>query len=149
MRKRDDHEAGFSLVEVLIVLVIISILAAIALVALQNAFDRAKQRGTMADMRTISKALEIYRTDTGDYPANGQTMSQLLVYLRPSQTSVLPTEDHWKHAYVYSSDNLNSYSIESYGKDGIDGGQIDYATRFQFDLDLILSNGIFTASPET
>ena len=142
------EHAGFSLIEVLIVLVIISVVAAIAIIALQNAFDRAKQRGTMADMRTIGKAVEVYQTDTGHFPANGQTTAQLAALLRPTQTSVLPTEDHWSHTYVYTSDNVDSYSIESYGKDGLDGTQIDYSTRFQFDLDLILSNGLFTASPE-
>ena len=145
---RKPRESGFSLIEVLIVLVVIAVLAAIAIVALSDAFDRAKQRATMADMRSISKALETYRVDTGHYPASGQTMSQVAATLVPYQSSTLPTEDHWKHTYIYATDDLDSYSIESYGKDGINGVQIDYSSRFEFDRDIILTNGAFVASPE-
>lgn len=142
------EETGFTLIEVLIVTTIIGLLVAIVIVSMINAFERSKQRATMADMRTVSKAMEAYNTDTGHYPANGNTMAQLSNLLVPYQSSVVPTTDHWKHTYLYTSDNVNSYSIESYGKDGIDGVQISYATRFNFDDDLILSNGVFTASPE-
>ena len=146
--QRQQREAGFTIIEVLVVLTIVAVLVAIVIVSVINAFERAKQRATMADMRSIAKAVEIYITDTGHYPAAGQSMAQLGVILVPFQSSVLPTQDHWLHNYVYSSDNLTSYSIESYGKDGIDGAQIDYANRFSFNLDLIISNGAFSASPE-
>lgn len=148
MKKSPSHESGFSLVELMIICVVIAVLAAMALVAMMTALDRAKQRGTMADMRTIGKAVEAYQTDTGFYPSNGQTIIQLASYLRPSASSVIPTEDHWNHPYIYSSDNLTHYSIESYGKDGIDGANIDYNTRYQFDLDMVFSDGVFVASPE-
>lgn len=148
-RISSGKEDGFSLIEVLVVLVVISVLAAIAIVSVQNAFDRTKQRATMSDMRTLCKAIEVYQTDTGHYPSNGQTMAQLATFLIPVQSSVIPQEDAWHHSFVYSSDNVSNYSIESYGKDGIDGSQIDYANRYTFDLDLVLSNGMFTASPES
>lgn len=141
-------ESGFTLIEVLVVTVILGILVAIVIVSVLNAFERAKQRATMADMRTISKALEAYSTDTGRYPVSGSTMAQLSSMLIPYQTSVMPVEDHWRHLYVYTTDNVNNYSIESFGKDGVDGADISYANRFSFDLDLVLSNGTFTASPE-
>ena len=66
------------------------------------------------------------------------------------QTSptVLPVEDHWRHPYVYSSD-ATGYTIESFGKDGIDGPASSYTTRFEFDRDLVLINGMFVASPES
>lgn len=145
---REAQESGFSLIEVLIVVAIIGVLCSIAIVSLNDAFDRAKQRATMSDMRTISKALEIYMADTGHYPASGQTMTQLVLILIPYQTSVLPSSDAWKHPYTYSTDDVDSYSIESYGKDGVDGLDVNYSTRFEFDRDIILSNGLFFASPE-
>jgi general secretion pathway protein G len=146
-KARNGREGGFTIVEVLVVTVIISILVAIVVVSLVNALERAKQRATMADMRTICKALEAYQADVGHYPTNGLTIQQLAATLIPYQSSVVPTEDHWRHPYVYTV-AANNYSIESYGKDGVDGAEIDYANRFSFDLDIILSNGVFTASPE-
>ena len=145
---RRAGESGFSLVEVLVVVAILAVLMSIAIVSLTDAFDRTKQRATMSDMRSISKALEIYRADTGHYPASGNTMAQLVLLLIPYQTSVLPSADAWKHPYSYETDNVDSYTIASYGKDGVDGADVSYSTRFEFDRDIILSNGLFVASPE-
>ncbi len=141
--------AGFTLIELLIVVAIIGVLSAIATVALQNALDRAKQRGTMADMRTVAMALETYRVDADRYPANGLAMDQLGQILVPYQTSVLRMQDHWRHDYLYTYNGLESYSVESFGKDGVDGLEISYSTRFEFNRDLVISNGLFVASPES
>lgn len=146
---RSGKESGFTLIELLVVVMIIGVLAAIAIVQLQHALDRAKQRGTMADMRTLSMALETYRTDVDHYPSGGISVNQLAVVLVPYQASVVHTQDHWLHDFNYAYDGLESYSVQSFGKDGLDGGNIAYATRNQFDLDLIISNGLFTASPES
>jgi len=148
-RTSQEQEAGFSLVEVLIVVAVIAILMSVSITSLQQAFDRTKQRATMSDMRTISKALEIYRADTGHYPQSGQTMAQLVMILIPYQTSVLPSSDAWKHPYTYDTDDIDNYTIASYGKDGVDGLDVNYSTRFEFDRDIILSNGLFVASPES
>lgn len=141
-------ESGFSLVELLVVVAVIGVLMAIAIASFKDALDRTKQRSTMSEMRTISTAIEIYKADTGHYPANGQTMAQLVLLLIPYQTNVLPTTDAWKHPYTYETDNVDSYSLASYGKDGVDGLDVSYSTRFEFDRDIILSNGMFVASPE-
>src|SRR5262245_20002147 len=146
---RKASESGFTLVELLVVVAVIGVLMAIAVTSFQDALDRSKQRTTMSDMRTISKAIEIYKADTGHYPASGQTMAQLVLLLIPYQTSVLPSIDAWKHTYIYETDNIDNYTIGSYGKDGIDGLDVSYSTRFEFDRDIILSNGLFVASPET
>jgi hypothetical protein len=102
----------------------------------------------MADMRTVSKALETYQIDQGHYPANGVTIAQLRVILIPYQVNVVPLQDHWQHDYSYASDGQNNYTLESYGKDGVDGVNISAATKWQFDRDIVLSNGFFVASPE-
>ena len=52
--------SGFTLLEVLVVTLVIAILASISFVSFSGALDRAKQRATMSDMRTISRALEAY-----------------------------------------------------------------------------------------
>ena len=138
-------ESGFTLVELLVTLVIISILAAISLVSLMNALDRAKQRATMADLRTISRAVEAYQVDAGQIPQGDlATVAPLLI---PYQISVVPREDHWSNPIVYTA-SATSYSLESYGKDGIDGANISVATRTDFTLDILLSDGVFIAAPD-
>jgi len=144
-----DRQAGFTLVELLVVILIISIVASIALVALMNALDKARQRGTMADMRTVSKAIEAYFVDFGHPPSDAGGAPGLAPALIPYQTSVLPMQDRWTHVFTYVSDPASGmYSIESWGKDGIDGADITVAARMDFDLDIVLANGIFVSSPE-
>jgi prepilin-type N-terminal cleavage/methylation domain-containing protein len=115
-------QKGFTIVELLVVLLIISIVVAITLVSLMNAFDKTKQRATMADMRTT--------------------------VLTPYHSTVLPTQDHWRATYGYSSNQQNLYTIESYGKGGMDGADITLGSRFDFELDIVLANGVFVAAPE-
>ena len=68
MSRQRPSEAGFTLVELLIVVLIIGIVAGICMIAYLNALDRAKQRSTMADMRSISRALEAYLVDNHTVP---------------------------------------------------------------------------------
>jgi type II secretion system protein G len=60
---------GFTLIELLIVVAIIAILAAIALPNMLEAQTRAKLSRVAADMRAIAAALEVYRIDHNQYPA--------------------------------------------------------------------------------
>jgi general secretion pathway protein G len=138
---------GFTLLELLVVVAIVGILAAIALPALQSAIDKTKQRASMADMRTVAHAIEVYGIDRGHLPAGGTTLAPLVPFLVPYATTALPERDGWQNAFFYESDGRN-YSIFSYGKDGVDGPDITPDTRFEFDRDLILSDGVFVASVE-
>ncbi len=61
---------AFSLIELLVVVGIVSILASIALINFGEAGTRAKVSRAHADMRTLRVALETYRADYNDYPAN-------------------------------------------------------------------------------
>lgn len=60
--------AGFTVIELLIVIAIISVIAAIAVPNLMSANIRAKVSGAKADMGCIAIALEDYKVDYGEYP---------------------------------------------------------------------------------
>ena len=139
--------SGFTLIELLVVIAIIGILAAIAMVAFGAALDRAKQRATMADMRTLGRALEAYDVDHGRFPDDTGGVAALEPLLIPYQVNVVPTHDSWGWPYVYESEQA-SYTIESFGRDGVDGANVTRATRDLFELDIVLADGRFVASPE-
>lgn len=70
------RRAGFTLIELLIVVAIIGILAAIAVPQFQNAQIRATVSRSMADLKAISNALEMYRTDGTTYPTGRATYAE-------------------------------------------------------------------------
>lgn len=143
------RQAGFTLIELLVVFIVIAIVASIALASIWNAFDRAKQRATMADMRTVARAIELYQSDRGTLPTTTTGMAGLKKLLVPYQSSVIPIRDHWGHDFGYRVDAARGvYTVESFGKDGIDGQDITLATKLQFNADLVLANGQFVAAPE-
>jgi len=141
------NNKGLTLVELLVVLLIIAMISAIAIINIISAIQKGRQKATMSDMRTISRALETYNIDFGFYPADGLTMDQLRETLVPFSSSVLPMHDAWGHLYTYATDGRSNYTIESYGKDGIDNENISYDTRFEYNRDIIIHNGFFTARP--
>jgi len=142
---KNDQAAGFTLIELLVVVAVIGILMAISVVSMLNALDRARQRATMADMRSIGRAIEAYEVDNGFLPANGSDMAALGGVLIPYQINVVPQTDHWRNGYNYSS-APSEYTLESYGKDGIDGTNVTFATRFDFNLDIVFANGQFAST---
>ena len=146
---RSSRQAGYSLLELLIVTVVLAVIVSIALASIWNCLDRAKQRATMADMRTVARAIEIYNSEFGYLPLAPGGITDLKRILVPYQSNILPTRDHWGHDLAYRSDRTAGvYSIESFGKDGVDGANISLATKLQFNSDIVLSNGQFSASPE-
>ncbi|MBI2590671.1 MAG: prepilin-type N-terminal cleavage/methylation domain-containing protein [Candidatus Blackburnbacteria bacterium] len=60
---------GFTLIELLVVISIIGILIGLTVVAFQSAKASARDAKRKTDLETIRSALDIYRTDCGDYPA--------------------------------------------------------------------------------
>lgn len=143
MSRRNSR--GFTLIELLIVVAIIGIIAAIAIPNLLNALDRAKQKRTMADLRSVGSAIEQYAIDNTDYPVVS-TINALEAALIPIYAETISTLDGWGNGYVIDSIAWE-YTLSSAGKDGGSINLIGGSTS-NFNDAIIFANGQFWQWPE-
>lgn len=66
----ETKQAGFTLIELMVVVIILGILAAIALPAFASMTRRARYAEAKLDLNTIAKSLQMYRLENGRYPAD-------------------------------------------------------------------------------
>ncbi len=79
---RASRRCGFTLVELLVVIAIIALLAAFLLPALSGAKERAYRARCTSNLRQISQALEMYRTDFDSAFPLWITLLETLDYIR-------------------------------------------------------------------
>ncbi len=134
------REAGFSLIELLVILTVVLVIGMTAVSQFITAYDRSRQRSTMADLRILAIANGTYAVDQGDY---AETLSDLEpYYLNPP-----PPVDRWGFAWEYSHAD-GGYSVSSRGSDGITGPSPPAGWRGDpFECDLIMENGMFVQAP--
>lgn len=142
VRRRQSGAQGFSLVELLVGFATIGILATLVVPQLLMAFERTRQRRSLADMRAIASANGTYRVDHDAYAA---AMDDLIpLFMNP-----VPPTDAWGTAWSYGLSGA-TYTLSSYGSDGAAGPAPPLAwTDEPFESDLIVVNGAFTQAPET
>ncbi len=123
--------AGFTLVEMLVVLVIIGLIMGLVGPRVLNYLTDAREKTARLQIESFSNALDLFYIDAGRYPTSAEGLAALVQ--RPPGVdswngpyvkggSVPP--DPWGNAYVYRSPGQHgNYDIVSLGADGRDGGE--------------------------
>jgi type II secretion system protein G len=96
-KRKDKHmrKNGFTLIELLIVVAIIGILSTLLMANFIGVRQRARDAQRKTDLRQIQAALEIYRSDMGNYPPNDVNYTyQLNKTTCPTNGSLISPQDN-------------------------------------------------------
>ena len=123
-------EAGFTLVEILVVITIIGLIMALVGPRVLNYLAESKVKAARIQVESFASSLDLFYLDAGRYPSTSEGLAALAArpggidswngpYLR---TGAVPN-DPWGHPYIYKSPGEHGpYDIVSYGSDGQQGG---------------------------
>lgn len=118
-------QAGFTLIEVMVVVVILGILAAIVVPRVMDRPDQARITKAKQDIRALESALNLYRLDNYNYPSTDDGLESLMAgggdpdRKGGAYMDRLP-KDPWSNEYLYLSPGSNgAIDIYSLGPDGV------------------------------
>lgn len=121
--------AGFTLLELLVVIVIIGLLAAYVGPKYFSQLSKSEVTVAKAQIEAFEKALDTFRLDVGRYPTSEEGLAALLT--KPATASKwngpylkkdIP-KDPWGNTYIYRSPgSKGEFDVISYGRDGQSGG---------------------------
>jgi general secretion pathway protein G len=128
-RRTNRHRAGFTLLELLVVMVIIGLLAGYVAPRYFSQVGKSEVKTAMAQINALEKALDQYRLDIGRYPSTEQGLGALVAkpqnepkWQGPYLAKAVPP-DPWGRAYQYKSPGDKAeYDLVSFGRDGQPGG---------------------------
>ena len=124
--------AGFTLLELLVVMVIIGLLAGYVGPKYFAQIGKSETKTAMSQIDALGKALDQYRLDVGHYPRSEEGLAVLnskpvneTKWAGPYLQKNVPL-DPWGKPYIYKQPGEHGeYDLLSYGKDGQAGGTDD------------------------
>ena len=124
-------QAGFTLIELMVVLVIIGVLAALIVPNVLDRADDARATAARTDVNNLMQALKLYRLDNQRYPTTDQGLQALVA--KPMTEPVPPNwkpyleklpNDPWGRPYQYLNPGVKGeVDVMSLGGDGQAGGE--------------------------
>ncbi|HDZ9231209.1 TPA: type II secretion system major pseudopilin GspG [Vibrio cholerae] len=130
--KKMRKQAGFTLLEVMVVVVILGILASFVVPNLLGNKEKADQQKAVTDIVALENALDMYKLDNSVYPTTDQGLEALATkptnpeprnYREGGYIKRLP-KDPWGNDYQYlSPGDKGTIDVFTLGADGQEGGE--------------------------
>ena len=133
MHWRKRAKAGFTLIEIMVVIIILGLLAGLVIPKLIGRTEQAKVTQSKLQIRNIEQALKLFKLDNGFYPTTEQGIKALVTkpeigripnnYRKDGYLDRVP-KDPWRSEYIYLSPGEHGdFDLISYGADGVPGGE--------------------------
>lgn len=131
---RYARHAGFTLLELLVVIVIIGLLASMVAPRYFDQLGKSNTKIARAQIVALEKALDQYRLDLGHYPSTEEGLDSLFVkpnneekWKGPYLKKAVPA-DPWGRPYIYKSPgDHGELDLSTMGADGQPGGSDENA----------------------
>ncbi|OSM05332.1 type II secretion system major pseudopilin GspG [Magnetofaba australis] len=126
-------QAGFTLIEIMVVVVILAVLATLVVPRIMDRPDEARIAKAKQDMRAIEASLNLYKLDNFVYPTTDQGLEALIA--KPATDPIPPNwkeggylarmpKDPWGRAYLYLSPGEHGvFDLLTLGSDGRKDGE--------------------------
>ncbi len=132
-KRRRARRAGFTLVEMMVVIVILGLLATVVAINVLPNQEKAMKGKARADVSVLEQALESYRLDIFAFPTTEQGLQALVTppagltqvdrYREGGYIRRLP-KDPWGNDYQYRAPGAHgAIDVYSFGADGREGGE--------------------------
>ena len=128
-------DAGFSLVELLVVLTILAMLAGVVTTTVVGYLAGARVKTAETQLKSLASGLDLYKIDVGKYPSEQAGLKALVEntdnakrWQGPYIAGKSVPQDPWDHPYQYKVVNEGrSVELVSLGADNVEGGSDEAA----------------------
>lgn len=138
------RNAGFTLIEIMVVIVILGILGALVVPNVIGRSGQAKIAAAKSDLNSLASALEMYKLDNGFYPSTDQGLESLvkkpttspepLNWAPSGYVKKLPN-DPWGNPYLYVSPGQSrDYDLYTLGADNKEDGEGENADIKEWEI---------------
>ncbi len=125
-----SSEAGFTLVEMLVVITIIGLIMALVAPRVLGYLSESKAKAAKIQIESFGSALDLFYLDSGRYPSGSEGLAALVqrpgnvpTWNGPYLKGGIVPADPWGKPYAYRAPGEHgAYEIISFGSDGQEGG---------------------------
>ncbi|PCJ53953.1 MAG: type II secretion system protein GspG [Planctomycetota bacterium] len=123
---KQKKRAGFTLIEIMVVVLIIGLLVSVVGPNIWNALVKNQASIASTQIRMFHDSMDLYKINNYKYPDSLEALTE------PDPVSGLPTLttiplDPWQNEYVFELDADGNPIIICYGADGAPGGENENA----------------------